>query len=535
VSAYPEGFHAWPLDERNAYFADKARAHDEGRQNGDVKNRPALRLASTSEGLTEPPPSAPLDQLPDEYGGQQADYVPPGETDRSSKTPSGAIPVNDQVDSGGDVAQKTVAALIDLATRRPVARKRPARLLPDWADRCIKDDMGRIVPNLANVLVALRALPELDDAFAYDEMSCASIIRRALPVAPNGESASAGPFPRAVRDGDVSQLQEWLQHQGMPKIGRDQVHQAVDQRAMERAFHPVRDYLDGLRWDKTHRLDEWLSTYLGATKDAYTARIGRMFLVAMVARIFKPGCKVDCMLVLEGEQGERKSSALRILAGEKWFSDSLPDLHHGDAVRLSMHLRGKWLVEVGELSAIGKADTEALKAFITRQEERFTPKFGRKEVTEPRQCVFAGSTNKAAYLKDETGARRFWPFKVGRIDLDALTKDRDQIFAEAVLAYRAGGKWWPEGDFEREHIKPQQAARFEADAWQELIATFLKGRESVTIAEVATGALGIETGKIGTEVQRRITAVLVLLEWTRGKRTAGGIPFIAPATPPGGM
>jgi predicted P-loop ATPase len=432
-----------------------------------------------------------------------------------------------QVDSGGDVAQKFAAEIVNLATRKP-KRERPKRDLPDWADRCIKDDMGRIVPNLANVLVALRALPELADAFAYDEMSCASIIRKALPVAPNGESASGGPFPRAVRDEDVSQLQEWLQHQGMPKIGKDQVHQAVDQRAMERAFHPVRDYLDGLRWDKTHRVDEWLSTYLGAPKDAYTARIGRMFIIAMVARIFKPGCKVDYMLVLEGEQGERKSSALRILAGEKCFSDSLPDLHHGDAVRLSMHLRGKWLVEVGELSAIGKADTEALKAFITRQEERFTPKFGRKEVTEPRQCVFAGSTNKDTYLKDETGARRFWPFKVGRIDLDALAKDRDQLFAEAVAAYRAGEPWWPDAAFERAHIKPQQDARFEVDAWEEAIGAFVKGQDRVTIAQVAGSALGIEVGKVDKRAEMRIAAVLTGLHWIIGPgRPRNWIPTIS--------
>ncbi len=195
------------------------------------------------------------------------------------------------------------------------------------------------------------------------------------------------------------------------------------------------------------------------------------------------------MLVLEGGQGDRKSTALRVLAGE-WFSDSLPDLRHSDAVRLSMHLCGKWLIEIGELSAIGKADTEALKSFITQQEEKYTPKFGRKEVVEPRQCVFAGSTNRESYLKDETGARRFLPFKVGTIDLAALTRDRDQLFAEAVVAYRAGAHWWPEEGFEREHIKPQQAARFEADAWEEPIRKFVAGLERTTVAEVANRASG---------------------------------------------
>jgi predicted P-loop ATPase len=417
------------------------------------------------------------------------------------------------------------------ALERKARKPRPRPALPDWAERCIKDDMERIIPNLANVLVALRALPEVAEAFAYDSMLKVTILRKELPVAPGGESASSGPLPRSVRDEDVSQLQEWLQHMGMPKIGRDQVHQAVDQRAMERAFHPVRDYLDGLRWDKTHRLDAWLSTYLGADKGAYEAKIGRMFLVGMVARIFKPGCQSDYMLVLEGDQGERKSSACRVMAGE-WFSDGLKTIGDKDA---SQHLRGKWLIEIGELSAFGRADTEALKHFLTQTVERYRPSYGRKEVVEPRQCVFIGTTNKKAYLKDETGARRFWPVKIGRIDLDALARDRDQLFAEAVEAYRAGDHWWPEATFEREHIKPQQRDRYEADAWQQPIAKFVKGLERVTIAEVANGALDIPTGKIGTEMQRRISAVLIDEGWTRGKRTMVGIPFLAPRTPQGGM
>jgi predicted P-loop ATPase len=425
--------------------------------------------------------------------------------------------VVDQFDMGAEAPPNNVADFNSRALAKKARKPRPRPELPDWADRCIKDDMGRIIPNLANVLVALRALPEVEEAFAYDRMLRVTILRKDLPVAPGGESASAGPLPRSVRDEDVSQLQEWLQHMGMPKIGKDQVHQAIDQRAMERAFHPVRDYLDGVRWDKTHRLDEWLSTYLGASKGAYEAKIGRMFLVGMVARIFKPGCQSDYMIVLEGEQGERKSSACRVLAGE-WFSDGLKTIGDKDA---SQHLRGKWLIEIGELSAFGRADTEALKHFLTQTVERYRPSYGRKEVVEPRQCAFIGTTNKKAYLKDETGARRFWPVKIGRIDLEALGRDRDQLFAEAVEAFRAGAQWWPEGDFEREHIKPQQASRFEADAWQGAIAEFIRGRERVTVSEVANGALDIHIGKIGTEVQRRIAAVLIDAGWQSGKDWKG--------------
>jgi len=280
----------------------------------------------------------------------------------------------------------------------------------------------------------------------------------------------------------------------------------------------VRRYLEEREWDGIARLGHWLSDYLGADATAYTSRIGRMFIVALVARIFEPGCKADYVLVLEGEQGAGKSSACRVLAGE-WFSDSLPDIHHKDAKE---HLRGKWLIEIAELSAIGKADAEALKAFISRPIERFRGSYGRKEVTEPRQCLFIGTTNKSVYLKDETGARRFWPVKVGKVDINRLTRARDQLFAEAVAAYRAGERWWPDQDFERDHINPEQTDRFESDARERAIVEYIAPLSRVEVSEIARDALKIETvGRIGTADQRRIAAVLAAKGWQPGRDYRG--------------
>ena len=202
-----------------------------------------------------------------------------------------------------------------------------------------------------------------------------------------------------------------LQHAGLRNLGKDTTHQALDMRAHERAFHPVRDYLAARSGTGRPGL------VVGSKRprcdgEPYAAGIGSLFLVAMVARILEPGCKADYMLVLEGEQGTRKSTACPILGGP-WFSDNLPDVTSGKDVY--QHLTGKWLIEIGEISAINRAEDAALKEFVHVPYERYRPSYGRKEVVQPRQCVFIGTTNKGTYLRDETGGRRFWPVKVGEV------------------------------------------------------------------------------------------------------------------------
>jgi predicted P-loop ATPase len=411
----------------------------------------------------------------------------------------------------------------DLAAFRESQRaaKRKKRTSHDgWLGRCLADDRGRIIPNLANTMIALRSDPTLSGAVAFDEMQQDAILVERLPVAPSGKPAGLDPVPRPVRDEDVSQLQEWLQHQGLPRIGREIVHQAVDQRARECSFHPVRDWLDGLEWDGTKRLNGWLQTYLGATgPQDYLAAIGRMFLISMVARIYKPGCKVDYMLVLEGEQGVEKSRGCQVLSGG-WFSDDLPDIHAKDA---RQHLRGKWLIEIAELAAFTRADSEPLKAFITRDCERYRPAYGHNDVIEPRQCVFIGTTNRSVYIKDETGGRRFWPVAItDRVRIDALACDREQLFAEAAERYQDGEQWWPDPEFGRQNIKPEQDDRQEPDPWEEDICEFLHNRDKVTVSEIARLGLGLENSRIGKAEQNRIIRVLTDRNWERGRRTGQG-------------
>ena len=166
--------------------------------------------------------------------------------------------------------------------------------------------------------------------------------------------------------------------------------------------------------------------------------------------------------------------------------------------------------------------------------ERYRPSYGRKEVIEPRQCVFIGTTNKTAYLRDETGGRRFWPVKVGLVDTAALARDRDQLFAEASALYQQRTKWWPDQTFEAEHISPQQEARYEFDPWEGAVAMFLetvKSRDGIvesepkgltTILEVARKGLYIDLPKVGTADTRRIGSAMERLGWRQGKRTSTG-------------
>lgn len=207
-------------------------------------------------------------------------------------------------------------------------------------------------------------------------------------------------------------------------------HDYVHHAARQNGFHPVQDYLDGIKWDGKPRIDSLLPSYFGSPESEYTTHVSRIMLLAAVRRIRRPGCKYDEMVVLEGPQGTNKSTALGILAGpESWFTDSL---HlNADSKVFIEQLTGKWIVECADLGGMRKADIEVLKGTLSRTHDRARLSYARLTTERPRECILVGTTNSSKYLRDQTGNRRFWPVATGEINVEGLRQDRDQLWAEA--------------------------------------------------------------------------------------------------------
>jgi predicted P-loop ATPase len=412
-------------------------------------------------------------------------------------------------------------------------RRAPVR--PPWASLLRIDAGGAPERNEANVITAL----SLDAAFAgalmFDEFSQEIIVARALPWDPAGTA-----HPRPWGEADDVRCAEWLQRHeiNVPPVvvGRSVV--AVSRNIR---IHPVRDYLEALAWDGTPRLDTWAVAYLGAEDTPLHRSMASLWLVSAAARIMQPGCKADHMLILEGPQGIRKSTALKVLASDPWFTDELADLGSKDAAQ---QMRGVWIIEMAELDAIGQADVSRIKAFLSRTTDRYRPPYERYVVTVPRQCVFAGTVNPDTYLRDETGNRRFWPLRCGDIDLEGLRRDRDQLWAEAVARYRAGAAWWIEDRALVAEASAAQEARYQGDAWDARIERWLASERKpvnvgvghfedwherfvprarpltdVSIGEVLEQALGIEAAKWTKGDQMRVGAYLKARKWERYKTT----------------
>lgn len=299
-------------------------------------------------------------------------------------------------------------------------------------------------------------------------------------------------------------------------------YDVVGERCRRQSFHPVCDYLDSLEWDGTERLSSWLVEYFGAEDTPLNRAIGRMFLVAAVRRVREPGCKFDEMLILESAQGTEKSTAIEALAVRpEWFSDEFA--LNAPTKELMEQTAGKWIIEAGELKGMSKGDVQTLKQCLSRKVDRARLSYGRKRTERPRQFVLFATTNEGedtGYLKDPTGNRRFLPVRVRGADVEKLTIDRDQLWAEAAAAeaaresIRLPRELW-------EVAAVEQEARRVDDPFTDLLHRAIGALNGKIRALDCWRIVGIEPGDANQDQNMRLGAAMKELGWERSKRRFG--------------
>jgi predicted P-loop ATPase len=389
----------------------------------------------------------------------------------------------------------------------------------DWRTRLLRNDSGKLIACYDNAALMLENSAGWAGVLAYNEFTAGFVIRRP-PPAP--VTAAVG---EELQDTFDTETIRWLERKGV-FAKPDMVRRVADLLARKNSFHPVIDYLNSLPpWDEVKRIGTWLIDYCGVASsdqqpNIYAMAVGEKFLTSAIARVKQPGCKADHVLVLEGLQNIGKSTVVRILAGDDWFSDQLSEMGGKDC---SMQLRGKWIIELSELDALNRVETARAKAFFSQQTERFRLPYGHRIVEIKRQCVFMGTTNADTWLKDETGGRRYWPVRCrGPIDLDGLRRDRDQLWAEALVAYESGRSWWLDDPEIIAEAVGEQRGRYEDDPWQESVIKFAEQEAdtadgSVTIAKILL-RIGVELQNQDQGKRNRVARCLKSVGWERFRK-----------------
>ena len=392
-----------------------------------------------------------------------------------------------------------------------------------------------IAVNRKLIIAALRKAPALRDCLGFNELTGVPSTRVPLPW-----RKSAGP----LEDMDDLALGDWVSTTyHLKAASRAALSEAMDTVADSRRFHPVRDWLNGLEHDGKPRLEKWLIHVLGLDPNAlppklkrYLELVGKFILLGLVARVMKPGCKFDYSPVLEGPGGIGKSTFVKVLVGEEFFSDTHFDIGQGkDGME---QFCGVWAYELSELTALRRADSEQVKQFFSSQKDRFRGAYGRYVQDHPRQLVIFCSTNKKQYLYDTTGNRRFWPFWIKQaINLDWLRKWREQLFAEAMAQYQAGAQIYPSLEEEELYFVPEQDKRLVETSVQSRLYELLtrEGAGSkegaatlelnqltafVTIDKLVI-ALGTDPGKASTMLEGQIRGWLEAQGWDYGRESTG--------------
>lgn len=387
-----------------------------------------------------------------------------------------------------------------------------------WRQMLLVDAKGAIKPVEANVAIILAHDPELQGLLAYNKFSGAIELRRQPPWPTSGHK-----YPAQLLDKDRASMLLYFQRRGI-MVYRRQIDEAIKAVPEWSAFDPLEDMLNSLEWDGEKRIDTWMIDYCDAEDNAYTRAISRAFLIGAVARALDPGCKMDTTLTIEGDQGSGKSTLVKVLAMNPSFSsENFPNLVTDKYP--DMQLRGVWIMEVPELSGISKADVNRIKEFLSRNEDRTRDPYATAVENRPRRCVFIATTNQAEYLRDPTGARRFWPIRCGRINLAGIKAEVAQMWAEAVHAFRAGESWHLSGEALMRAQREEAAERQIHDPLEQRIAGYIRENklDVVSPSEIMWDLVAGRDRTRMAMLQRadavRVSDCLLSLGWVRGPRS----------------
>lgn len=386
-----------------------------------------------------------------------------------------------------------------------------------WLGQMETDKKGTYKPTTDNIVIILENDPRLKGRIGGVDLFNQKPVKFGdLPWAKLDKSN-----PTWTDDDDAGL--RYLLEKDYGIVAKGKCDDAVTYVHQHHAFHPVRDYLNSLEWDGQERLDTLFIDYLGSPDTEYVRQATRKAFTAAVARVMHPGCKYDYMVVLIGKQGIGKSHILSIMGGQ-WFSDSITTVAGKEAYEC---LHGSWIIEMAELTATRKSDIEQTKQFISKREDRYRKAYARRVTDNPRQCVFFGTTNDTEFLRDYTGNRRFWPIetdaeKATKNIFDDLTPEvRDQLWAEAVVRYKAKESLYLKDEVEQEALKAQEAHTYKS-VKEDQIANYLDRKlpENWYDMNPRDRALWIEEqDNVGTMRRDKVCLMEIWIELFNGSRS----------------
>lgn len=391
----------------------------------------------------------------------------------------------------------------------------------DWKNQLSRKEDGSIRgSSIQNALLYLSNHEILSKIFCYDEFCRQKYVYQCPPWEETKKFK-----PRPVRDNDITMLSGFLERFGF-NLPTSVIQKVLDASVRNNPRNPAQEYFKSLRWDGVKRLDTWLQRYCEASyeNEAYVSAVGRKWLTASVARVMQPGTKFDHMLILEGEQGTMKSTLLRELAtvhGKAYFDDTIRVHDLGNAASIPK-LQGVLIVEIAELAGIRNKDVDELKSAITCQSDRTVLKYQNEPSEFPRQFIFAGTVNPTdGYLNDPTGNRRFWPVRVGRMDIDGIKRDREQLWAEAVVSYEAGETLYLSEGIAREAARITEL-RSNEHPWFDDLRSLCAGRDTVEKEDIWTRLEIKDRTKRTNAAARDIVSIMTRLGFIHTRRRING-------------